>query len=153
MASIKAKINSKDKLLEWCHSLVDFWDDHKYIQVTATDKRSLSANALQHEWYKIIANHYGCDESEIKDYCKCRFGAGILMRQDLEFADILKSIDWNQKAANWNMTVSDAKQLFISKMNVTSTFSTEESKEYMDAMKRHYESEGFNLPSKKDLAT
>lgn len=151
MTTIKDKIRSRKSLLIWCEQLVDFCDEHKYITVTASDKRSLSANALQHEWYKIISSHYACDESDVKAFCKYKFGMPILLRRDLELADLLKGVDWNQKAANWVMTVEDAKQLFVSKIQVTSTFSTDESLQYMDAMKIHYEGEGFTLPSKKDL--
>ena len=151
MTTIKRRVNSFQSLLDWSTELSNFWMDNKYIQVSASDVRSLNANALQHEWYKILANHYGCDESEIKAYCKYWFGAPILLRRDGELSDLLHSINWEQRAAVWGISIEEAKILVISKMNVTSTFSTEESNEYMDAIKNHYLSEGFTLPSKKDL--
>lgn len=151
MSTKKFKINCLSSLMDAFQAIRDFWEEHKYIQLTISDKRSLSMNALQHQWYKIIATHTGSSESEVKAFCKYHFGRGILLRNDLELADLLKSVDWNERARRWNMSVEDSKVLALSKMEVTSTFSSSESIEYMDAMKSHYEPQGFTLPSKKDL--
>lgn len=153
MASLKFKgLNSLKAILDACVEIVDFWSDHgHYIQLVVTDKRSLNANALQHEWYSIIAKHTGSSAEEVKDFCKYEFGRNILLKSDEELSDLLNSVNWPARARSWKMSVEDAKRLAFSKMSVTSVFSSSQSMEYMDAMKSHYQAEGFTLPSKKDL--
>ena len=150
MATLNFKVNSIESFREAMNAGADFWDEHKYIQVKFSDKRSLNANALQHEWYKTIAKHYGVDEGEIKTFCKAKFGLRILLRRDPELVDLMNSIDWGKRATAWNMSIKEAKLLVVSKMLVTSEFTAEESNEYMDAIKQHYLSEGFVLPEKDD---
>lgn len=147
MTVIKQKINSKESLLEWCNQLVDFWNEHKYIQVTASDKRSLGVNALIHLWYKTIALHVGLSEDEVRAQCKYEFGRGILLRRDLELNDLLKSINWTKYADKWNISVYEAKVRTFAKYPVTSTFSTSEAQEYLEAIKNFYEPQGIHLPS------
>ena len=54
MASIKGKINSVDSFLEYVDKLKEFWLEHKYINASANDKRSLDQNAAIRICYKQI---------------------------------------------------------------------------------------------------
>lgn len=87
MNSIKAKVNSRESLLKWCQDLVDFWEEHKYINVTASIKRSLDQNALIHAAFEIIAehrnnNHGDTNGLQVKRECKLSYGTYILRTDD-----------------------------------------------------------------------
>lgn len=85
--SIKAKINSRQSLLDWCQSLVDFWEENKYINVTASVLRSNDQNALIHAAFQIIADHRNehhgdTTDLQVKRECKLTYGTHILRRDD-----------------------------------------------------------------------
>ena len=80
---IKDKINSKQKLLEWCEQLVDYWTENKYINVTASVQRSLDQNALIHSAIAIVAEVRGdLSTIELKREFKLDYGTHILRRDD-----------------------------------------------------------------------
>ena len=54
MDKLEARINSQGALTEYCQRLVDFWLEHKWINITASAKRSLDQNRAIRECYKQI---------------------------------------------------------------------------------------------------
>lgn len=81
---IRATVNSLKTLLDWSTELANFWIDHRYIQVTASDKRSLDANAAIRVCYKQIQdNSEGWTVKDTERHCKLTYGVPILRRDDV----------------------------------------------------------------------
>ena len=78
MATIRSRINSNKALTDWCEKLVDFYCDHKYIQVTASDRRSLDANAAIRVCYRQIQEHReDMTAKDVERHCKLYYGVPI----------------------------------------------------------------------------
>ena len=102
-------------------------------------KRSLNANALVHKWYGEIAAHYGDQTAgEVKGECHMAYGVPIKMR-DPQWA-------WVWKQVSERLTYEQKCKVFERGIiAVTSTMTTKELSEYMDAMSAHYRAEGVRL--------
>lgn len=84
MASIRGRVNSLASFYKWAEELIDFWREHKYIQVTASDKRSLDANAAIRVAYKQIQDHKeGWTAKDVERHCKLKYGVPIIRKDDL----------------------------------------------------------------------
>ena len=152
MATLRKTINSQEKLVEYCQELTDFWWEHRYINVSATDKRNLDQNALQFFWYEQMEEQGDMSREEYRNKCKLKFGIPILV-QNPEFSwimTVLKSVDWDQAAIDSGKSVQECKEEFVGNMEITSRMSTDEMKRYLDGIKTHFEPLGFYLPTNKD---
>ncbi len=143
--TIKRRVKTNQQFIEFMTEALDLFIEKGAINLTASDHRSLPMNALQNMWYSELSKQGDMTADEYRNFCKCKFGLVILMRDDLEMADLIRSVDWNQRAVNWGMSVEEAKMLFVSKMAVTSTFSTAQEREYLAAIKSFFEPKGFVL--------
>ena len=98
---LEAVINSRQSLLDYCTDLVDFWTANKYINVTASCKRSLSMNRAIRECYKQIRhNNEGWTSKYTERYCKLTYGVPILSEDEVDcfvFERVFKGMDWEQK--------------------------------------------------------
>lgn len=126
----KAKINSRQSLLDWCQKLVDWWDEYHYINVTASDQRSLAQNALKSVWYKDIADRLGDRTAkDVERECKLVYGIPILRRDSMNNWVYERSLD----------KLRHEKQLMLmDSFAVTSQMSVTELKEYLDTMQNDY---------------
>lgn len=103
-----------------------------YVHITKKKKkRGLPANAQQHVFYGQIAKHFG-DRSplDVKNMCKDMFGLPILLNSEesgdkLEF--LLYKLDYYKHSY-------ESKMKLIQCLSITSEFTTQESKDYMDHM-------------------
>ena len=101
--------------------------------------RSLSANALLHKWYGEIAQHYGDRTAmQVKGECHVAYGVPIKSR-DAAWAWVWRQISgaltYEQKCRVFERGI----------LAVTSTMTTKELSEYMDAMSQHYRGQGVYL--------
>lgn len=84
MASIRGRVNSLASFYKWAEELIDFWRKYKYIQVTASDKRSLDANAAIRVAYKQIQEHKeGWTAKDVERHCKLKYGVPIIRKDDV----------------------------------------------------------------------
>ena len=128
---IRGKINSRERLLEWCQNLVDFWDEHKYINVTASVQRSLDQNALIHSAIGIIAEERGdMSTIEIKREFKLDYGTHILRRDDPMY-DWVYQQSLDKLDRERQLKIMDAFQ-------VTSLMSTAQLTEFYEQICRDY---------------
>ena len=131
MASICAKVNSMQSLLDWSTDLAHFWIEHKYIQVTANDKRSLDQNAAIRVCYEQIHKYRDDMEYiEIERQCKLDYGVPLLRRECVIFNDIFKSLE---KRYNYEQLLK-----IMDKFKVTSddSFSSVMATEMIDIMRK-----------------
>ena len=106
-----------------------------------SEKRSLSANALQHVWYKEISNEFGWSIDDTENYCKCKFGVPIIIEDVKHGPRIRKTLD---KVGYWDMNVWEKAEQ-ISVLMVTSLLSTKQHTAYRDAMQIHFVQHGIQL--------
>lgn len=93
MASIRLTVNSIKSLKDAWWKLKAFWGEHKYINITANDKRSLDQNAAIRVVYRqIVENWEGMTGKDVERHCKLNYGVPILAREDLIFGDIIKRL-------------------------------------------------------------
>lgn len=130
MASIRGKINSKESFYKWAEQLVDFWHEHKYIQVTASDKRSLDANSAIRVCYKQIQDHKEWTVKETERHCKLIYGLPIIRRDDevqnYVFSQTVDKGNYEQK-----LKMMDA-------FAVTSIMSTTQANEMIECMMQDF---------------
>ena len=126
MASLRGRINSKESWREWCLQTFDFFWDHKYCQVTISDKRSLDANAAIRVAYKQIQDHKQWTSKETERHCKLTYGVPILRRDDevqnYVFSQTVDKGNYEQK-----LKMMDA-------FSVTSVMSTTQAGEMIECM-------------------
>jgi len=131
MPSIRGKINSRESLTAWCEKLVDFWCDNKYIQVTATDRRSLDANAAIRVCYKQIQEHReDMTAKDIERHCKLYYGVPIRRKnckiEDYVYRRVFDGLTEEQKLKTMDCFA------------VTSVMSTTEATEMIDCMMQDF---------------
>ena len=108
-------------------------------------KRSISANNQQHLWYGQIAKHKGdVTALDIKNWCKANIGLPILLNSakhgdKMEF--LLDKLDYYKHSYESRMKL-------IQCLEVTSLFSTPESKEYMEQMIFYWNENGAPIKFK-----
>lgn len=133
-----------DALLEWSEKLTYFWLEHKYVQVTANDKRSLDQNAAIRVCYDQIHKYRGDMEYiEIERQCKLDYGVPILRRECIIFNDIFKSLE---KRYNYEQLLK-----IMDKFKITSddSFSSKMATEMIDIMMKDYPFIIIEKPHKK----
>lgn len=116
------------------------------VRVTPwVEKRGDSANAQQHVWYSQIAKHYGDRTAlEVKNFCKDAIGLPLLLESvkhgdKLEF--LLCKLDYYRHS-------HESRMKLIQCLEVTSLFSTPESKQYMEHMLYYYNDLGVMIKFK-----
>lgn len=108
-------------------------------------KRSLSANAQQHVWYKDIAEHEQCDVRFTGNKCKLLFGLPILLADEVlgpKIDFVLKRIGFYEMTYEQQINVMDIIQ-------VTSLFKTKQHNEYRDNLQQYYADHGLYLEYQK----
>ncbi len=130
MSNIKQKVNSIKSLNEWQQKEREFFNEHKYINCSASDRRSLDQNALVNVWYKDIADHRDVSVITVRRECKLNYGTQIL-RAD-------------STALNWlySKTIDilpyEQRLIIIDGFQVTSIMSTTQLQKYLNAMEEDY---------------
>ena len=108
-------------------------------------KRSTTANAQQHLWYGQIAKHYGDRTAlEVKSYCKALLGLPILVNSEVHG----DKIDFLLNKLDYYRHSYENRLKLIHCLEVTSLFSTAESKEYMENMIFHFADLGVTIKFK-----
>ncbi len=108
-------------------------------------KRSIPANKQQHLWYSQIAKHTGDQTAlEVKNFCKDTFGLPLILNSvkhgdKMEF--LLTKLDYYQHS-------HESKMKLVQCLEVTSLFSTAESKEYMEQMIYYFNDNGIPIKFK-----
>lgn len=130
MSNIKQKINSLKSLEEWQKKEREFFNEHKYINCSASDRRSLDQNALVHVWYKDIADHRDVDVITVRRECKLNYGTQILRADD-------ESLNWV-----YSKTIDriryEKKLIIMDGFQITSIMSTAQLQKYLNAMEEDY---------------
>lgn len=107
-------------------------------------RRSLSANAQQHIWYKRISQFEGCDIREAGNMSKLDFGLPILL-SDSEMGPkvdfVLNKINFHHMTREQQINVMDLIQ-------VTSLFSTKQHNLYRDNLIMFWHQNGLELTYK-----
>lgn len=127
---IRAKVNSLKALEEWQREERRYFEEHKYINCTASDRRSLDMNALVNTWYKDISDVRGdVTAQDVRRECKVNYGVPILRRDPGHDFIYRHTID--------RMTY-ELKLKAIDIFAVTSVMSTAQLKEYLQMMENDY---------------
>lgn len=106
-------------------------------------KRSLTANALQHCWYKTISEYTGDDIKTAGNACKLDFGLPVLLSGDYgeRVSFTLSKIDfWN-----WNRQQQIG---FMDILQVTSLFTSGQHTIYRDNLLAFWHEQGLVLEYK-----
>lgn len=108
-----------------------------------SDKRSLSANAQQHVWYKQIAEFNGLDIRTAGNMSKLDFGLPILLDSEYgkKVSFVLTKINFWNMAREQQINVMDLIQ-------VTSLFKTKQHNLYRDNLQIYWYEQGLNLDYK-----
>lgn len=113
--------------------------DHSVTVAPPKTKRTPNQNRTLHMWFGEIAQQRDdWDASEVKGFCHRQWGLPIKLR-DEQFAWV-----WSQSGQRLGYERQCA-LLASGVLNVSSSMTTKELKEYMDAMQRHFLGEGVRL--------
>ncbi|AUR84260.1 hypothetical protein NVP1052A_31 [Vibrio phage 1.052.A._10N.286.46.C3] len=104
-------------------------------------KRSLSANAQQHVWYKAISESTGDDIKDVERRCKKDFGLPILLADP----DMGKKIDWMLNKIGYYQMTPQRQMSVMGFFAVTSLFSSSQHKAYRDAMEITWNARGVHI--------
>ncbi len=117
-------VNSKQKLLEVCKQIVDFWLKYKWITIVVYAKRTLTQNATIRQCYKQIQKER--EDLTLKDVermCKLNYGVPILSRDDKMqgwvFDQTVRKLDYERQ-----LRVMDS-------FSITSTMSPSQANEFI----------------------
>jgi len=114
-------------------------DGARVIITDAKESRTAQQNRTLHMWFGEVAKQQAdLDASEVKGMCHRRWGLAIKLRCP-RFAWI-----WENSGARLPYE-KQCSLLASGILNVSSSMSVEELSEYMDAMSRHFRSDGVHL--------
>tara|TARA_R110000744_G_scaffold17882_4_gene48212 strand:- start:16 stop:468 length:453 start_codon:yes stop_codon:yes gene_type:complete len=103
------------------------------------ETRTEAQNRTIHMWFWEVAKHQeDLDALEVKGMCHRHWGLNIKLRDEV-FAWI-----WKRSGANLSYEKQCA-LLGSGRLNVSSSMEADELSEYMEAMSRHFRSQGINL--------
>ena len=131
MATLRIKVNSVQAVIDCAAQLRDFWLEHKYVNVTLSDKRSLDANAAIRMCYKQIRQHReDMTAKDVERHCKLYYGVPI-RRQNCEveefvYARVFKGMTNEQKLKTMDC------------FSVTSVMTTSESNQMIECMMQDF---------------
>lgn len=108
-----------------------------------TEKRSLSSNALSHQWYRDVADQTGETPEGVKAFSKLHYGVPILRAESMHFRD------------RYDSTIKiylnyDQKLLAMEILDVTSLMNKGQMNRYLNDMQRDYATRGVILETPKD---
>lgn len=111
----------------------------------AVGKRSISANALSHQWYKDAATQTSDTPQDVRAYCKLTIGVPIMLAESEKFAErynqsIRRTLTYEQKLAVMDL------------LDVTSLMSKDQFNRYLNTMQQEYANRGVILETPKDSA-
>ena len=109
----------------------------------ATGGRSLSSNALSHQWYSEIAKQTEDSAISAKAYCKLHYGVPILIAESEHFRD-----RYNRSIRG--VLTYEQKLLAMELLDVTSLMSKDQMCRYLNTMQREYANRGIILETPQD---
>jgi hypothetical protein len=108
------------------------------VSVVSGKPRSGSQNNLQHKWYGEIAEQMGDQTKlEVENYCKLTFGVPILCDASDKYA-----LMWETLSTNRSYEALLAAMPII---EVSRLFNVDQESKYLDAIHRHFSTQGFLL--------
>ena len=132
MTTIKQRVASERDRQEWFSKLEEFQKEHKYINCTASDRRSLDQNALVHVWYGDIAkSREGVTVVDVRRECKLNYGVPILRRDD-------EMLNWLYKNTIDRLREYEKRLILVDSFQITSIMSSGQLMEYLTCMETDY---------------
>jgi hypothetical protein len=114
------------------------------VSAVKGETRTKQQNRTAHMWYSEIARQTGDEASEVKGYCKAKFGLPIMKRDNLDwvakYEPMYKPLPYETKIA------------FFEIVPLTSLLKLPQMMEFMDAMQRHYLQQGIALTEPDPMA-
>lgn len=106
----------------------------------ATRDRTLAQNRTQWQWFRDAQRQGDQTADEYRGFCKLHFGVPILRRDSVEYREMYDSIVRS-------MTYDKKLKLMMTPLDfpVTSGMNVAQHSEYLDQVKLHFESMGFQL--------
>lgn len=108
-----------------------------------TEPRSLSSNALSHQWYKDISLQISDTPQEVRAFCKLHYGVPILLAESEHFR-----VRYNRCIRG--VLMYEQKLLVMDLLDVTSLMSKDQMNRYLTDMQREYANRGVILETPKD---
>lgn len=146
--NLKITVNSDISFSEAVGKLREEYQAHKYLTVSINTgkKRTLSQNALMHEWFGCVSKELGdCFPDEVKRLCKYHKGIPILraIEQDKKSKDVAKVCDFCEKTLD-HYSYED-KIASMEFLPISSLMNTEQLSEYLTAIQYNYSLRGVIL--------
>jgi hypothetical protein len=138
---LKLNVNTVKYVVQELYKLLTGQKEYELIVREWSEKRTLSANAQQHVWYKQIANHYGVDVKEAGNMSKLDFGLPILLGDPNYGPKVNYVLD---KIGMWDMTREQQIRV-MDLIQVTSLFKTKQHNLYREQLQRHWHQMGLEL--------
>jgi len=146
MKSFKLHRGTLPELLDTMRKIVLSGKKYRITISEWSEKRGLSANAVQHVFYKKISQFQGCDIREAGNMSKLDFGLPILLSHEVmgpKVDFILKKIGFYGYGREQQINVMDLIQ-------VTSLFSTKQHNLYRDNLVMFWHRNGLELVYKNE---
>jgi hypothetical protein len=105
-------------------------------------KRSLSVNALQSVWIKEVSEWSGHTEQYVRSHDKLEFGLPILRAGENEAAT---AMNWMLKKIGFDEMSPKQQMVIVDQFSVTSIMTTEQHREYRNAVQAFYADAGLIL--------
>lgn len=144
MKNFLLSLTTRSELIRQINELLSGGDPAQkyYVHITKTKrKRSLSANAQQHVWYKQISEHTKTDIKTVEAECKVDFGVPIILHDD----EIGRTLGYAlQKAGFFTMT-RERQVKFIQVIQVTSLMNTKQHNQYRENIIYYWNQNGLDL--------
>lgn len=141
---LKLTVNSVKYVFQELTKLLRNQKEYEIVVSEWSEKRTLSANAQQHVWYKQIAEFYGVTIKEAGNMSKRDFGLPILLGDEKYAKRINFVLD---KIGYWDLNLEQQANV-MDLIQVTSLFSTKQHNMYRDNMQRHWQQLGLELEYK-----
>lgn len=106
------------------------------------EKRTLTANGLIHVFVKSISDFTSTDIKTVKQECKIDFGLPIILARGDEYS---KVVDYILNKSGFYRMSREQQVKFITAIAVTSKFTTEESKVFLDNMIHYWQDKGLDI--------
>tara|TARA_B110000259_G_scaffold120883_1_gene137287 strand:+ start:15660 stop:16163 length:504 start_codon:yes stop_codon:yes gene_type:complete len=116
--------------------------------MTKDQFRSVEQNRLQYRWYGDLEKQGDQTAQEYRAYSKAFFGIPILLAEDEEFRD-----SYNKTVKPLSYEIKMALMLEPIALPITSRMNTDQMSRYLNAMSKHFSTQGFRLTSKEDYMT
>jgi len=129
----------------YCMDLIDQGIEPEITVGPKTKKRSLSANAQQHVWYKAISEFTGDDIEDVEARCKRDFGLPIALADP----DMGPKIDFMLKSTGFHKRTPQQQLGIMKLLAVTRFFSSSQHCAYRDAMQVTWNARGVYIDYQK----